>query len=136
MMPSGAALTQPTIRLVTLKKRGEFLRLRGGARWANPCFVLESKPREGEPDVSPQGPRFGFTVTKAMGGAVIRNRIRRRLKAAVAATAADRARPGHDYVVIARAAAGSRPFEDLKKDLEQAFQRVHHPSARRGGEKR
>ena len=80
---------------------------------------------------SDQTPRFGFTVTKALGGAVVRNRIRRRLKAAVVATSGPLAQAGHDYVVVARAAAADRPFDELKKDLEQAFQRVHHPAGRR-----
>lgn len=113
--------------LVTLKKRAEFLRLRGGARFASPGFVLETKPRiEGPP--SGGGPRFGFTVTKALGGAVERNRIRRRLKAAVAEVAPGNAHSQHDYVLIARGAALRRSFTDLKKDLERAFQRVHQPA--------
>jgi ribonuclease P protein component len=114
------------VALHTLKKRAEFLRVRGGARSATPAFVMEAKPR---PEDGPSaGPRFGFTVTKALGAAVIRNRIRRRLKAAVAALAEHCARAGHDYVLIARAPALKRPFSDLKKDLERAFQGVHHPS--------
>ena len=121
--------------LVTIKKRADFLRLRGGARWANACFVLETKPRAGSIEVAAPGPRFGFTVTKALGGAEIRNRIRRRLKAAVTATAPNLARAEHDYVVIARPAAATRPFDELKKDLEQAFQRVHHPAGRHRGDK-
>jgi ribonuclease P protein component len=124
------------VALVTLKKRAEFLRLRGGARYALAAFVLETKPRIGEP-VAAAGPRFGFTVTKALGNAVTRNRIRRRLRAAVGLVASEKARAGFDYVLIARRAALDRPFPDLKKDLEQAFQRVHHPAkpksaARRG----
>ena len=133
-MPTGAAPTQPTTRLFTLKKRAEFLRLRGGARWANACFVLETKPRTETEVAAGQTPRFGFTVTKALGGAVVRNRIRRRLKAAVSATFGPLARAGHDYVVVARAAAADRPFDELKKDLEQAFQRVHLPASRRRGD--
>ena len=113
--------------LVTLKKRAEFLRLRGGARCASPGFVLETKPR---PDAAPAGgARFGFTVTKALGGAVDRNRIRRRLKAAVVEVAPGNAHAGHDYVLIARGAALRRAFAELKKDLERAFQRVHQPAA-------
>lgn len=129
-MPSGAALTQPTMALHTIKKRADFLRLRGGARWSNACFVLETKPQIRALEGATLTPRFGFTVTKALGGAVIRNRIRRRLKAAVTATAPDLARAGHDYVLVARAPAADRPFDDLKKDLEQAFQRVHHAAGR------
>lgn len=123
--------------LETLKKRAEFLRLRGGARFATPSFVLETRPRAaaaGEVNrvAAIAGPRFGFTVTKQLGGAVIRNRIRRRLRAAVALLAAGEARPNHDYVLIARAAALERAFGEIKKDLERALQRVHHPAAPRG----
>jgi ribonuclease P protein component len=119
------------VSVLTLKKRSEFLRIRGGSRAANESFVLETKPRELAAGAEPPSPRFGFTVTKALGGAVVRNRIRRRLRAAVAAMAPACARTGHDYVLVARTGALDRGFEDLKKDLERAFQRVHHPADRR-----
>lgn len=111
----------------TLKKRAEFLRVRGGARFATPSFVLETRPRT--QSAGPEGARFGFTVTKKLGGAVDRNRIRRRLKAAVDELAPLLAQSGHDYVLIARAAARDRAFTEVKKDLERAFQRVHHAAA-------
>jgi len=122
------------VAVVTLKKRAEFLRLRGGARFATPSFVLETRPREAAFRAPPaggqaDGARFGFTVTKKIGGAVVRNRIRRRLKAAVSLLAPKLARPGHDYVLVARLAALDRSFPDLKKDLERALHRVHHPAA-------
>lgn len=122
------------MKLTTLKKRSEFLRIRGGARWPTPRFVLEMKPRE---DVSAPTapPRFGFTVTKALGGAVDRNRIRRRLKAAVIAVASTSARPGRDYVLIARKDSRDIAFETLKKDLEDAFHRVHQAAASKGPKK-
>jgi ribonuclease P protein component len=119
------------MKLTTLKKRSEFLRIRGGARCSTPPFVLEMKPREDEA-ASTSPPRFGFTVTKAMGNAVDRNRIRRRLKAAVTAIASTSAHPGRDYVLIARKDARDIAFEALKKDLERAFHRVHHAPASRG----
>ena len=72
----------------TLKKRAEFLRLRGGARWATPSCVVETKPAA-DPGATARGPRFGFTVTKKLGNAVVRNRIRRRLRAALSAVAND-----------------------------------------------
>lgn len=127
--------------VATLKKRSEFLRLRGGARFATPSFVVETRPRissvasPSSPEASDpaalaaDGPRFGFTVTKKLGGAVIRNRIRRRLKAVVGMVAPALARSNHDYVLVARLAALDRTFADLKKDLERALQRVHHPAA-------
>lgn len=112
--------------LVTLKKRSEFLRVRGGARWATPSCVVETKAAVAGQGAA-AGPRFGFTVTKQLGKAHERNRIRRRLKAAVAALAAERAQPGYDYVLIARAGAGTRAFAEIVKDLDQAMHRVHHP---------
>lgn len=114
--------------IVTLKKRAEFLRLRGGARWATPSCVVETKPAL-DPAVTGNVSRFGFTVTKKLGNAVVRNRIRRRLRAAVASVAPHRARPGFDYVLVARSAAFDRPFTELLKDLEVALHRVHHPAA-------
>lgn len=115
----------------TLKKRAEFLRLRGGARCATPSFVLETRARSTgtASEAGRSGARFGYTVTKKLGGAVVRNRIRRRLKAAVALVAPKLARADHDYVLVGRAAAYDREFADLKKDLERALQRVHHAAA-------
>jgi ribonuclease P protein component len=126
------------VALRTLKKRSEFLRLRGGARFATPCFVLETRHRvPADGAVAPGEPRFGFTVTKKLGGAVVRNRIRRRLKAAVVAVSGQFAQPGHDYVLVARIAALDRAFPELKKDLERALHRVHHaPAAREKSGKR
>jgi ribonuclease P protein component len=122
------------VAVETLKKRAEFLRLRGGARFATPSFVLETRPRSGGSDRAAShereaAARFGFTVTKKLGGAVVRNRIRRRLKAAVGAVAPGLAYANHDYVLVARLAALDRGFVELKKDLERALHRVHHAAA-------
>lgn len=79
--------------------------------------------------------RFGFTVTKKLGNAVKRNRIRRRLKAAVGEVAAQLALPDHDYVVVARAAAFDRPFADMRADILKAFEilgQSAHKSSRNG----
>src|SRR5262245_25614881 len=82
------------------------------------------------------GPRFGFTVTKKLGGAVVRNRVRRRLKAALVEVVQSCADPHFDYVVVARDAALKQPFEALKADLEGAFRRVHKSSQTRGSRQR
>jgi ribonuclease P protein component len=71
------------------------------------------------------GPRFGFTITKKLGNAVTRNRIRRRLKAAIAQLAPLQAQPGFDYVVVARHAAFDRPYPDIIADLHKAFAILH-----------
>jgi len=112
------------MKLVTLRNRAEFLAIRGGGRWSGPAFVLEGKPRPGVPATT-DSPRFGFTVTKKLGNAVVRNRMRRRLRELVRLTLQRHARPEFDYVLVARPAALARDFADLEKDLEQAFRRVH-----------
>lgn len=71
-----------------------------------------------------QGVRIGYTVTKKLGGAVERNRIRRRLREAVKATAPDAAQAGRDYVLIARHNALHCEFSALIRDLQFAFARI------------
>lgn len=115
--------------LATLKKRKEFLWVRDGRRWSTPAFVLEARTRQAP---APEGQaRFGYTVSKKVGGAVERNRIRRRLRALTAALGADQVRPGFDYVLIARSGAIDRHFVDLKTDLDQALARVHQAAGQK-----
>jgi ribonuclease P protein component len=107
--------------LERLKRRAEFLRVAGTQRkWATPGLVLQAAAAPG----SPAGVRVGFTATKKIGMAVQRNRARRRLKAAAAQVMPLHAAPGHDYVVIARAATLTRPFAALLGDLEAALRRL------------
>ena len=75
--------------------------------------------------------RIGFTATRTVGSAVVRNRARRRLKEAVRA-AADQAAPGVDYVVIARAGTLDRRFEDLIGDVRRAFAGLAREAQARG----
>jgi ribonuclease P protein component len=122
---------EASVPLATLKRRGEFLRVRGGARWSTAAFALEARPAAPAADAASQPARFGLTITKEAGTAVVRNRMRRRLKAAVAAVGPVHARPGMDYVLFARKPALDRPFEELKRDLEQALANVHGPAGKR-----
>jgi ribonuclease P protein component len=118
-------------RVTTLKKRAEYLRVRKGARCATPAFVLEAKERGGEdPAPAAEKPRFGFTITRQVGKAVDRNRIRRRLKAAVGGVAADHAKGDFDYVLIARRPALTTAYDALVTELVRAFGRVHRAPAR------
>jgi ribonuclease P protein component len=115
--------------IATLKRRSEFLRLRGGRRWSSPAFVIEMRARESASVAdATTAPRFGFTATKKLGNAVTRNRIRRRLKEAVRNVAPGRARDGCDYVLIARDAAADRPFAAIERDLIAALGRLDGPS--------
>jgi ribonuclease P protein component len=110
-------------RLATLKRRKDFQLVRKGNRWSTREFVLEGRQRTAGGDQA----RFGFTVARAVGGAVERNRIRRRLKAAVKSVQMSHARHDFDYVIVARRLALEARFEDLVRELATALDRVHRP---------
>ena len=81
------------------------------------------------PGTTPDAPaRFGFTATRKLGGAVVRNRARRRLKAAAALLGPGHARPGVDYVFVARAGTLDRSWEQLLRDVGQGFDRALEPA--------
>lgn len=71
-----------------------------------------------------EGLRVGFTVSRKVGNAVIRNRVRRRLRAVAAEMLPDHAEPGHDYVLIGRAGALKRPYDALRGDLEVSLRKL------------
>src|SRR5439155_6103821 len=130
-MAKTKAATGSAPRVTTLKKRAEYLRVRKGARCATPVFVLEAKARSGEDRSPPTGePRFGFTITRQVGKAVERNRIRRRLKAAVRGVGPDHAKRDFDYVLIARKPALTSAFGAIVSDLVKALERVHRVPAK------
>ncbi len=100
-----------------LKRRAEFLRVASrGRKAAVHGLVLQAMPRE---DAAPA--RIGFTVTKKVGNAVIRNRTRRRLKEAARLLLRQRIVRGVDLVVIGRDNTRLRPFADLLDDLDRAL---------------
>ena len=109
--------------LPTLKKRVEFLAAAKGGRCTRNGFVLQAIDRRGPA-------RIGYTVTKKVGNAVERNRIRRRLRSAVRAAHAE-ARDNIDYVIIGRRAALRLDFDALVHDLKQCLKRAHTTPADR-----
>lgn len=121
----------PPILIGRLKKRASFLRLRKGNAWRTGALVLQARRRNGGRDVQEDAARFGFTATRRLGPAVIRNRARRRLKETVRLIASAHARPGYDYVVIARQGALTRSFAQLEKDLCSALDHVHKDQSAR-----
>ena len=111
-----------------LKKRADFLQAARGRRAAMPGLVLQMRSRRATDDAKDAGSepfRVGFTVTKKVGNAVVRNRAKRRLRAAAEAILPHYGLPGRDYVVIGRAGTLSRPFALLLGDLERALAKVH-----------
>jgi ribonuclease P protein component len=120
-----ACPVSPVTAIGRLKTREEFLHAREGTRFAAPTLVLQAIAREEADETQGGVARFGFTATKRLGGAVLRNRARRRLKEAVRLVAPGHATPGYDYVLIARAGTVQRPFAEITKDLERALTKVH-----------
>jgi ribonuclease P protein component len=104
-----------------LKRRAEFQRVSRGRRAQAETFTLQANPRADSGAAPADGARVGFTVTKKVGDAVERNRIRRRLKEALRRAGAVAPSPGHDYVLMARREALTRPFAALIADIERAF---------------
>jgi ribonuclease P protein component len=119
----GNALLEPA--LGRLLKRGDFLAAAKGRRASTALLTLQARLR---PDETDAAPRIGLTVTKKAGGAVERNRMRRRLRQAVRQIAPMAARSGHDYVIVARQEVLGASFSTLLADLESAFRRVHAAS--------
>ena len=101
-----------------LRKRAQFLNVARGSRAGRSGFTLQMVPVDGE------APGVGLTVTKKSGNSPERNRIRRRLRAALRACADD-LKPQHDYVVVGRRDALTLPFSKVVSDLSSAIAKVH-----------
>jgi ribonuclease P protein component len=126
---TGADSNGTAARIVRrLKRRADFQRAARGRRIHSQAFSMQALRR---PDTALElEPRFGLTVTRKVGNAVVRNRIRRRLKEALRIAPALEARAGHDYVLVARVEALGRRFDMLMKDLARALSAAHKPGAR------
>lgn len=103
-----------------LKRRADFLRAAKGTRWHAGGMTLQTIPGDQDAAV-----RVGFTLTRKVGNAVVRNRIRRRLKEALRVSPDLPVRAGHDYVIIGRIEALRLPFESLRRELDLAVRSVH-----------
>ena len=108
--PSGPVARRPE----RLKKRAQFLAVQRGEKRRGRLFLLEVLDRKDE-----EPPRFGLTVTKKVGNAVIRNRVRRRLREAARVHAAGDMKAGSDYVIVGRREVLDAPFDDLARELSR-----------------
>ncbi len=102
----------------TIRKRADFLAANRGIRVARPGFVLLAHPNGG------RGTRFGVTVTKKIGNAVVRNRMKRRFRELLRAALPGEGLADHDHVLIGRDGGVERDFALLRGELAQALARA------------
>jgi ribonuclease P protein component len=107
-----------------LRRRADFLKAATGRKAPTASFVLQALSRGDEGSA-----RVGLTVSRKVGSAVERNRVRRRLREVVRQSAT-LMRPGHDYVLVGRRAALAEPFDRMRATLAAAVRRVHSAPAR------
>ncbi len=135
---SGLPASSPALRLSSaparLKTRPDFLRVGRGSRIYGRCVGLQTSRRDDDDHATP-GCRIGLTVTKKVGGAVERNRIKRRLREALRAPglATD---ASHDYVLVAKREALTAPFAGLVEDLRKCFGGAASGRSRRGSRRK
>ena len=102
-----------------LKKRADFLACAKAPACARGAVLVQARPRDDQPLV-----RAGFTATKRVGGAVVRNRAKRRMREAARRLLPDHGEPGFDYVFIARGGLVTRPWDRLLDDMKSALIRL------------
>jgi ribonuclease P protein component len=107
---------QEAQRLKILSRRADFLAANKGRRRVTPGFILITHKREGDAE-----PRVGFTVTKKIGNAVVRNRMKRRFRALAREVIAPAAQDHRDYILIGRAGGIERDYATMAQDLAKAL---------------
>nr|WP_315456717.1 ribonuclease P protein component [uncultured Sphingorhabdus sp.] len=100
-----------------IKKRSDFLAANRGKRYATPGFVLLVKDRQDGTDTV----RLGITITKKVGNAVVRNRMRRRFRALALEMLGDLGKAGADHILIGRETGIERDFGELRSDMTKAL---------------
>jgi len=101
-----------------LTRRADFVAANRGLRVARPGFVLLAHPNGG------LGKRYGVTVTKKIGNAVVRNRMKRRFRELLRAALPGAGLPDHDHVLIGREGGIERDFAAMREELAEALARV------------
>ncbi len=99
--------------------RAQFLACAKGPSCARGAVVVQALPQPQRSDMA-----AGFTATRKIGNAVVRNRAKRRLREAARLLLPQLGRPGYDYVFIARQGADERPWPRLLDDVKSALVRL------------
>jgi ribonuclease P protein component len=106
----------PSFTIQRLTSRPQFLAAAKGRSSGKGAVVIQALAQPGQPVA-----RVGFTATRKIGGAVVRNRAKRRLREAARMLLPAFGRPGFDYVFIARAGTAARPWARLLDDVKSAL---------------
>jgi ribonuclease P protein component len=114
--PSGSR-SQEAVGLIPLRRRADFLAANKGKRMPMPGFVLLVRPRGDEDETI----RLGITVTKKIGNAVIRNRMKRRFRALGREILPTLGVAGADHVLIGRESGVERGYKLLQEELVKAL---------------
>ena len=131
-MTDAATIPDPSnsaapLAIERMRKRPQFLACAKAPSCAKGAVLVQARPRDdGSTTV-----RAGFTATKRVGNAVVRNRARRRLREAVRLVLPQLGRPGFDYVFIARGGTADRPWVRLLDDVKSALLRLAPENDRR-----
>ena len=104
--------------LSVISRRSDFLAANRGMRNAKPGFVLLTRPNNGK------GKRYGITVTKKIGNAVVRNRMKRRFRELLWAALPEQGLADHDHILIGREGGVERDFASLTEELASALSRA------------
>ncbi len=116
-----------TTVLGKLRNRPQFLKVAAkGRKWVTPGFILQVRSHNYEEKeiATHENIRIGYTVSKKVGCAVVRNRVKRRLRALVAKVISSYARANRDYVLIGRKNAFDRPFDYMVSDMNWALRKL------------
>lgn len=109
-----------------IKKRADFLAANRGKRFATPGFVLLVRDRQDD-DLTI---RLGITITKKVGNAVVRNRMRRRFRELAREMLAARGKAGADHILIGRDGGIEKDFGELRADMVRALDKLATPVIR------
>ena len=110
-------MVETPLPFLHLTKRPQFLAAAKGLSSARGAVLCQMLARGDDNDAI----RIGFTATKRLGGAVVRNRAKRRLRMAARQVLAELGKPGADYVFVARQGAAERPWPRLIEDMQRAL---------------
>ncbi|MBT5185511.1 MAG: ribonuclease P protein component [Kordiimonadaceae bacterium] len=117
------------VNITMLKKRSDFLRVAGlRKKWISKAMVVQVAAK---PSGEKEGIRVGYTASKKVGNAILRNKAKRRLREVVKKVMAEDAKLNYDYVIIARKEITEYPFNELIRDMKWCLRKLHDDKSKK-----